>query len=298
MPTGPAPAIMSAAPAATASPAPSAPLSSAPLISSAGSSCGAGCDTCDACAKPKHVWFSRLFSKSSCDCGCAAPKPVVCETCKPIKAAPCETCEDPCKKHHGLLSKLFAPRAKAASCDTCSSCGGAIIASPTYGTPIKAVPATTLPSTSGPAIPSEPIPKPKEDASKPMPGKTTMANPPVLELAPAGGIVTESETKHPFELSRRYEKRVDRATDFSWITGQLFYVHADGGLWVLRYSPVGVEDAHGGGVILARDLRMESYREGDLVTVKGEILDQRGSLHLGAPLYRASDIELVERSER
>jgi len=43
---------------------------------------------------------------------------------------------------------------------------------------------------------------------------------------------------------------------------------------------------------------MDSYREGDLVTVKGEILQEKGSLYLGAPLYRASSIELVDRNSK
>ena len=79
------------------------------------------------------------------------------------------------------------------------------------------------------------------------------------------------------------------------MTGQLFYVHADGGLWVLRYAPLWKEDPHGGSVVLARDLRMDSYQKGDLVTIHGEILSPHGSKYLGGPLYRAQSIALVER---
>ncbi len=142
---------------------------------------------------------------------------------------------------------------------------------------------------------TEPIGKPK-DEPKPMPGKTTFV-PPTIELVPAASTVNETETKHPFELSRRYEKRVECAADYSWITGQLFYVHADGGLWVVRYASVGQEDQNGGGVILARNLVMDTYKEGDLVTVRGEILNERASKYLGAPLYRASAIQLVDRAD-
>ena len=121
---------------------------------------------------------------------------------------------------------------------------------------------------------------------------------PALEVTPVTSPkANDSETKSPFELNRRYESRVDRAPDYSWITGQLFFVHADGGLWVLRYAPLDTEDRNGGGVILARDRSMDSYREGDLVTVRGEILQERASRYLGAPLYRTSSILLVERGE-
>jgi hypothetical protein len=96
-------------------------------------------------------------------------------------------------------------------------------------------------------------------------------------------------------LNRRYEARVEHAPDYSWVTGQLFYVHADGGLWLLRYAPVGKEDANGGSVVLARNLSMESYREGDLVTIRGQVMDHRASRFLGGPLYQARSITLVER---
>jgi hypothetical protein len=99
-------------------------------------------------------------------------------------------------------------------------------------------------------------------------------------------------------LHRRYESRVGHAPDFSSVTGQLFFVHADGGLWILRYAPLGQEDPNGGSIVLARDLRMDEYHEGDLVTVRGEILDQKGSHYLGGPLYRAHGIELVDREAK
>jgi hypothetical protein len=91
---------------------------------------------------------------------------------------------------------------------------------------------------------------------------------------------------------------VGRAADYGWITGQLFYVHADGGLWVLRYAPLSTEDPNGGSVILARDLQMDSYREGDLVKVHGTILSPKGSIFLGGPLYRVQSIELIDRNPR
>jgi hypothetical protein len=116
--------------------------------------------------------------------------------------------------------------------------------------------------------------------------------------AAQASLTVEPETKSPFELHRRYESRVGHAADYSWLTGQLFYVHADGGLWVLRYAPLYQEDPNGGSVVLARDLRMDTYHEGDLVTVHGEILNQRSSVFLGGPLYRAGTIELVDRGER
>ncbi|HEY7311523.1 MAG TPA: hypothetical protein VH643_19325 [Gemmataceae bacterium] len=99
-------------------------------------------------------------------------------------------------------------------------------------------------------------------------------------------------------MDRRYETRVGRAADYSWLTGQLFFVHSDGGLWVLRYAPPTAEDPDGGSVILARDRQMDSYREGDLVKVHGELLKQKGSIFLGGSLYRTQSIELIDRNVR
>jgi hypothetical protein len=137
----------------------------------------------------------------------------------------------------------------------------------------------------------------KKDKGQPdKKGETTAPAAPVL--TPTVGKTIETEVKNPFELSRRYEKRVSCAADYSRLTGRLFYVHADGGLWVLRYAPLAQEDANGGSVILARDRQMNSYREGDLVSVEGQVLSQRGSTHLAAPLYQVRTISLVDPPQR
>ena len=137
----------------------------------------------------------------------------------------------------------------------------------------------------------EPIKKmPKDD------GKGAMMAPvaPISPVTPAGARI-ETEVKNPFELARRYEQRVGHATDYSRLTGQLSFVHADGGLWVLRYASLAEEDRNGGSVILARDRMMNNYREGDLVTIEGQVISQKGSTRLGGPLYRVQAISLVDR---
>jgi hypothetical protein len=143
------------------------------------------------------------------------------------------------------------------------------------------------------AHPGEPIKAPKDgEPGKKLPsGDKEASVPGTIEITPVSG-----ESKSPFELSPRYESRAGHAPDYSWLTGQLFYVHADGGLWVLRYAPLSTEDANGGGVVLARDLRMDSYRNGDLVTVHGQLLGKKASMYLGAPEFQGKTIELIERS--
>jgi hypothetical protein len=100
------------------------------------------------------------------------------------------------------------------------------------------------------------------------------------------------------EIAKEYLDKVANADDYSWVTGQLFYIHihADQGLWVVRYAPVDKEDRYGGSVVLAPALSMSGFREGDLVTVHGEVLDQgRASRYLGGPLYRGLAVDLKDR---
>jgi hypothetical protein len=101
------------------------------------------------------------------------------------------------------------------------------------------------------------------------------------------------------EIAREYLDRVANAADYSWVIGQLFYIHihADQTLWVVRYAPVDKEDRYGGSVVLAPATSMMGFREGDLVTVHGEILNQgRASRYLGGPLYRTLAVELKDRA--
>src|SRR5207248_1130474 len=85
--------------------------------------------------------------------------------------------------------------------------------------------------------------------------------------------------------------------DYSKLTGQLFFVHTDGGRWVLRYAPISTEDKFGGSVVLSREANMKTFHEGDFVSVEGEVLAEKTNLRLGGALYRASKINLVERGQ-
>ncbi len=157
---------------------------------------------------------------------------------------------------------------------------------------------TVLPSTPAGNKPPEAIKKMPADNKGKVDNKENNSASVVApaQVTPAAAKI-ETEAKNPFELDRRYEMRVSHAADYSRLTGQLFFVHADGGLWVLRYAPLSREDVNGGSVILARDRQMNNYREGDLVTVEGQIISKKGSSRLGAPLYRAQTIRLVDRPE-
>ncbi len=262
-----------------------------------------GCEAAPSCGcEEKEGFLSRLKNKckgwgsSSCGCGCETKVEHSCG----CAASSCG-CEDSGPSFFERLKAKFHHSSECGCESGCSSCGGSSYSGSSYsgssyGAPVGA------PVTSPPMPPAgEPVKPPKDlDPGKKLPegGKEKEAKAPAaFEVAPASATTTEQETHNPFELDRRYQARIDRAADYSWLTGQLFFVHADGGLWVLRYASLSTEDINGGGVILARDLPMDSYHEGDLVKIHGEILNQKGSLYLGAPLYRATTIELVERAQ-
>jgi hypothetical protein len=100
------------------------------------------------------------------------------------------------------------------------------------------------------------------------------------------------------KVARKYQDKVGHAEDYSWITGHLFYVRADGGRWVLRYTLPDQIDRFGGSVVLAPGVDMKNFREGDLVCVSGKVVDQgRASPSLGGALYRADTITMVERAD-
>jgi hypothetical protein len=102
--------------------------------------------------------------------------------------------------------------------------------------------------------------------------------------------------RNPSEISKEYLPRVGHDADYRHITGQLAYVHADKGLWVVRYAPVDREDRYGGSVVLAPVINMDNYQDGDLVTISGEILnDGRATRYLGGPAYRTQSMLLEDR---
>jgi hypothetical protein len=132
-------------------------------------------------------------------------------------------------------------------------------------------------------------------------------NQPTAYSAPQGTTVTQPMTvttaRPNFELpplvvSKKYEDRVGHEQDYTWVTGHLFYIHTDGGRWVVRYALPDEVDKFGGSIVLAPGVEMRNYREGDLVCVYGDVLDEgRTSRSLGGALYRVNVISLVDRAD-
>jgi hypothetical protein len=81
--------------------------------------------------------------------------------------------------------------------------------------------------------------------------------------------------------------------DYSWITGEL---QKSGNAWVLRYANAGEKDKFGGALILQTSIDMRTFRDGDLVSVRGTVmLSNRG---VTGPVYHALSMQLIERPTR
>lgn len=127
-----------------------------------------------------------------------------------------------------------------------------------------------------------------------MPTTIGSAAPAIITPAKNGG---EERVRNPFDLARRYRGKASASADYSKLTGQLFFVHTDGGRWVVRYAPISKEDKFGGSVVLARDVSMNAFHDGDLIGVEGQVLADRSGLPLGGALYQAAKVTLVERGQ-
>jgi hypothetical protein len=123
--------------------------------------------------------------------------------------------------------------------------------------------------------------------------------PPASPYAPAQPAreVAAVQQQQPAVVPVKAEDQVGHEIDYSWITGQLTYIRTAGGRWVVRYAPLGQVDRYGGSVVLAPTVEMKNYREGDMVRVHGEILNEgRAVPGLGGALYRVNMIFMIDRA--
>jgi hypothetical protein len=99
-----------------------------------------------------------------------------------------------------------------------------------------------------------------------------------------------------FPIKSDFIPKVKFDSDYSFLTGQLYHVHAED-VWVVRYAPAEVGDRNGGLVVLETSANMKGFHEGDLITVHGSLGALRNGSMINAPLYKAERVELVEHGE-
>ncbi len=109
--------------------------------------------------------------------------------------------------------------------------------------------------------------------------------------------VAEPESIAPVEIGPDVKSRSDmygHAEDYSWLKGRLQKVHVPGVEWKIRYSPIDEVDQFGGSMVLAPDIRMEDFKNLELVYIKGRQLSGRPSLYVTGPLYRVESIHRLD----
>jgi len=184
----------------------------------------------------------------------------------------------------GWVRSLFGPRQATVTYQTMPAAQGSRIQ------PAPAIQPTAYAVRPGTAVIAPPQTSPPATAATP---QQTVATPETAITTPGLSIEAANLT-----VAKKYEDRVGHETDYSWVTGHLFYLHADGGRWVVRYALPDEVDKFGGSVVLAPGVEMRNYREGDLVCIHGDVLDEgRTSRSLGGPLYRVNVISLVDRAD-
>lgn len=92
------------------------------------------------------------------------------------------------------------------------------------------------------------------------------------------------------ELERVQIPEYAHAKNYSWLVGQLQRVHTSQHEWKIRYAALDENEQWGGSMVLAQDAKLDQWKDGDMVYVEGEILNERPSVYLSGPLYRVRHI--------
>jgi hypothetical protein len=146
-------------------------------------------------------------------------------------------------------------------------------------------PAVTEPNGSSPAVPT----KTRAKVTPPVVGHQREQLTPISVEPPI-----RIQQMSALESTPEFQS-ITHAENYSWVQGELHYVHVRGGMWIVRYLPLDQFDRNGGSVVLAADAKLDTFREGDVVRISGEIIRDRSESSLGGPLYRLRTIKLVSR---
>jgi hypothetical protein len=136
-----------------------------------------------------------------------------------------------------------------------------------------------------------PLPGDKVSLDAPVPGSVVVsARQPLDQASPQA-----EPSQLDLPVADRFKNRLGHEADYTWVVGQLYRL---GNMWVLRYALAEEKDRHGGSVLLTTAADMQNFREGDLVSVQGQILNGgRHSEQIPCPVYRATEVSLVERGD-
>jgi hypothetical protein len=113
--------------------------------------------------------------------------------------------------------------------------------------------------------------------------------PPPKEVLPAACKEEDSVRRRSF-ADITAKPGFGHAADYCWLVGELQYVHVRKA-WRLRYASVDEEDRYGGSVTLVEMGSMDSYSNGQMVRVEGQLLDSES--REPSPTYRVRSMQVV-----
>ena len=116
-------------------------------------------------------------------------------------------------------------------------------------------------------------------------------------VEPAPAAITLTSAKEAVPARRIYaditaSARFDHAPDYTWLVGELQYLHVRNA-WRVRYASVDEEDRYGGSVTLVETGPMDKFQKsGQLVRVQGRLLN--ADSREPSPVFRVSAIRVQE----
>lgn len=109
---------------------------------------------------------------------------------------------------------------------------------------------------------------------------------------PAAPEVPVAAPSSPEEKPAAYGPTYGHAEDYSWLSGEVEYVHSKG-VWRFRYASVDADDPYGGCVTLLDDGQLGSLRDGQYCRIRGYLHDPDN--HTSTTTYRLEVIEPLHR---
>jgi hypothetical protein len=89
------------------------------------------------------------------------------------------------------------------------------------------------------------------------------------------------------------DPRWDHAPDYSWLIGELQFLHGKN-VWRVRYASCEEEEPYGGSLTLCETGPMNEFKDGMTVRVEGRVSNGQASDRAGASQYRVNTIQLVK----
>ena len=114
------------------------------------------------------------------------------------------------------------------------------------------------------------------------------------EIVQTSAVETSTVKAAKNPILAQFAEKTGRDEHFEWITGQL---EVENGAYVIYYaSPETVDKYQGRIVLQPQQVDMKEMHRGDLISVRGQVI-QRGTMQGGGAVYRLTSAIVIERSK-